>query len=1005
MGTHTQQELAQALERCAREPIHLIGRIQPHGAMIVTDAGPDMRILQASANLPSLLGLSDLGVHGKALADLLGGEAAAVVRSLIAGSEGGSASTGTLQLVPAGRVQARVFASGEHHALELIPELPGEGPADAAAAIIDAQRALLRIEDERDLERYLERIAGLAREVTGFDRLMVYRFDANWDGEVIAESRAGNAISYLGTRFPASDIPPQARELYARNRFRLVVDVEAEPVPLVPALDPATGKPADLTWSLLRSFSPVHVEYLRNMGVKASMSISLLQNGRLWGLVACHHMSPRQVPAAAQATAARIGQIASSRLSAVEAEHRRNLGNEVSAIVGLLLKNINADSEQAMLEPMQSMLLRLFEATGLVVVIEGQVHAFGDVPDRQAIAALLDWLGSLPPEEVLACDDLPRRHPPAEAHAGVASGILAAPVAAGMRNGMIWLRPERLRTVRWAGNPEKTLRTDYAGFFNLSPRKSFETWTENWRGRSAPWTAPVVEAAAILSRALTEGMAQKARLERARQAQREVEHRYSLALQATNDGIWEWSLPTGVGIVNPAFGEMLGYAPGELGERFDELLPGLMHPDEREAAMAAITRQLRETGHHELEFRLRRKDGRYAWILSRGTVLERDAAGLPVRAIGTHVDLTTRRQMEAELRVAKDHAEAANRAKSQFLANMSHELRTPLNGMIGLTELARRRVDEPKARDQLGKALQLAYQLSRLINDILDVSRLESERLVLEAVPFSVEEALADVAADCEQRAAAKGLAFSLAIAEPLQGRRFNGDPHRIGQVVGCLAGNAVKFTEKGRIALRVGLAEDRVTASTLRFEVEDTGTGIAPGEVERVFSLFEQGDGSSTRKHGGTGLGLVLGKRLVDLMGGEIGVTSEEGKGSLFWFTVPLGVAQPAGPDAAPGEAGHGAVAPVALPAGSPGAGGGTASGAVDLPRLRELCSTLLPMIEAGEVRAQDHAEAHGEILRSASPGEFQQLRRALRRFDFDLAERLLRAVMERHGLGAGHG
>jgi len=1005
MTAYTPQELAQALERCASEPIHQIGRIQPHGAMIVVDAGADLRILQASANLASLLGLSEREIPGVALAALLGEPAAAAVRSLVAASEGRHASHGALDVPSAGRLQARVFPADGHYALELVSVAPGESPEDAAADIVRLQRALLRIEEEHDPVRYLERIAGLVREASGFDRVMVYRFDANWDGEVVAESRGEGVASYLGTRFPASDIPPQARRLYTQNRFRLVADVESQPVPLVPALDPATGQPTDLTFSLLRSFSPVHVEYLRNMGVKASMSISLLQNGRLWGLVACHHMSTRNLSAAAQDTATRISQIASSRLSALEARQRQGLGEQVGETVGLLLKNINVESEGAVLDLMKDRLLRLFDATGLIVVIEGQVHALGETPGRPAIDALLGWLGSLPPEEVLACDDLSRRHPPAEAYIGTASGIMASPVTTGMRNCMVWLRPERLRAVRWAGNPEKTLEVDYAGHFQLSPRKSFETWTENWRGRSDSWTVPVTEAAAILSRALTEGMAQKARLDQAREAQREVEHRYSLALQATNDGIWEWSVRAGTMIVNPAFGEMLGYAPDELGQRFDELLPALLHPDERETVLAAIERQLRETGRHELEFRLRRRDGGYAWILSRGTVLERDEAGSPARAIGTHVDLTMRKRMEAELREAKDRAEAANLAKSHFLANMSHELRTPLNGMIGLTELARRQVPEPKARDQLGRALQLAHQLSRLVNDILDVSRLESERLVLETVPFDLEEALADVASDTEQRAAAKGLAFTLDVAPALRGRRFTGDPLRIGQVVGCLAGNGVKFTEQGHVALRVRLADDRVTALTLRFEVEDTGIGIAPGDAGRVFSLFEQGDGSSTRKHGGTGLGLLLGKRLVDLMGGEIGVTSEEGKGSLFWFTVPLGVAQPVAPGAAPAAAGAAEIAPIGRAEGAPESGGHPAAGPVDVPRLQEVCSTLLPMIEAGEVRAQEFIDANGELLRSASPADFQQLRRALRRFDFEQAERLLRAAMERHGLGAGHG
>lgn len=1005
MSSYTQEALVQALERCASEPIHQIGKIQPHGAMIVCDSGPALRLVQASANLSDFLCLENRGVLDKPLSALLGETAAVAVQSLIAKSEGRYVANGTLEIAERGRLQARVFPAGEHYAVELVPEIGNETPESAAATIISTQRALLRIEEEHDPVRYLEQIADLTREVSGFDRVMIYRFDPNWDGEVIAESRGEDVLSYLGTRFPASDIPPQARQLYTQNRFRLVADVEADPVPLVPELNPVTGKPLDMTLSVLRSFSPVHVEYLHNMGVKASMSISLLQNGRLWGLVACHHMTPRTLSAAVQDTAARISQIASSRLSALEAEQRQNLGEEVAGIVGLLLKYINVDSEQAVLDLMKVQLLRLFDASGLIVVIEGNLYALGEVPGREAIDDLLAWLRSQPSADVVAYDDLSHRHSSAAAYVGIASGILASPVTTEMRNGMIWLRPERLRTVRWAGSPEKVIQADEAGVIRLSPRKSFENWTESWRGRSATWTAPVIEAAAILSRALTEGIAQKSRLAQVRAAQREIEHRYSLALQATNDGIWDWNIRTGTVFINPAFSEMLGYASGELGTHADRLWPTLLHPDERNDVLCATERALREAGHYEMEFRLRCKDGSYKWILSRGRVLEHDSDGLPARAIGTHIDLTMRKQMETELREAKEYAEAANRAKSQFLANMSHELRTPLNGIIGMTDLVRRRVSEPKAQEQLGKALQAANQLLRLINDILDISRIESERMTLEVVSFNLEEMLTDAVATIGQRATTKGLDFSLSIAETLTGRWFSGDPGRIEQVVGNLVGNAVKFTEKGKVALRVGVDKDQVTGVTLRVEVEDSGIGIPAEHQARLFSLFEQGDGSSTRKYGGTGLGLVLSKRLVDLMGGDIGVKSSEGEGSLFWFTLPLGLASAVEAEKTPSQQAI-SFGPAPKPdAANSEVAASTDGEVVDAEEFREFCTSLLPMIEACELEAQEYIDANAELLRRASPGDYHQLRLSLRNFDFDMAEQVLRALMARHGIGSGHG
>ena len=314
-------------------------------------------------------------------------------------------------------------------------------------------------------------------------------------------------------------------------------------------------------------------------------------------------------------------------------------------------------------------------------------------------------------------------------------------------------------------------------------------------------------------------------------------------------------------------------------------------------------------------------------------------------------------------------------------------------------------VVEPHARELLGKALQSARQLLRLINDILDISRIESERLALETVSFMLEEVLADALSGPEQGAAAKGLEFTLDFAKTLHGRCFTGDSQRIGQVLGNLASNAVKFTEKGRVALRVGLEKDHVTGVIVRFEIEDTGIGIPLDYQARLFSLFEQGDGSSRRKYGGTGLGLVLSKRLVELMGGEIGVSSQEGQGSLFWFTVPLGVANQVDRPSVPATGVREKFAVATPGADSSDEGENSVREPVDGMKFQAVCSALLPMIEAGELQAQTYLDANSEILGKASPADFKQLRLALQDFDFDKAEHLLRALMSKHGFEAAHG
>ncbi|MFO1327334.1 MAG: CHASE domain-containing protein [Rubrivivax sp.] len=304
----------------------------------------------------------------------------------------------------------------------------------------------------------------------------------------------------------------------------------------------------------------------------------------------------------------------------------------------------------------------------------------------------------------------------------------------------------------------------------------------------------------------------------------------------------------------------------------------------------------------------------------------RDGSAFPVEVMCTHVrqgdeertcaiarDVSERRRVLAELERHRDHlesmvaertqaletarelAEAANRAKSVFLATVSHELRTPMNAIIGMTTIAQRRTDDAQLREPLGAIDRASHQLLAVIDDILDMSRIESERLQLEPAPFTLDAVLAALRPMVEPRAAAKGLALSWPAPGALTGQTFVGDPVRLGQVLLNLVGNAIKFTDRGEVAVEVRSCGESGGRETLRFEVRDTGVGIAPEARRHLFEAFHQGDGSAGRRHGGTGLGLAICRRLVQLMGGEIGVDSQPGRGSAFWFILPFERSTPA--------------------------------------------------------------------------------------------------------------
>ena len=350
-----------------------------------------------------------------------------------------------------------------------------------------------------------------------------------------------------------------------------------------------------------------------------------------------------------------------------------------------------------------------------------------------------------------------------------------------------------------------------------------------------------------------------------------------------------------------SFYKMLAYSRAEMVgmnvSQWDEQFVKAELPD-------IIKRQYAQMGRTQFETRHRRKDG---------TILDVEISGFPLELDGKPVmfyssrDITERKRSEVELdqyrhhleelvevrtaalSIAKEVAEAANRAKTTFLAKMSHELRTPMNGIMGMTNMALRRSSDPMQKEQLTKVRKSSQHLLAVINDILDISKIEAERLTLEQVDFNLDSVLENLSNLIGEKVLEQGLVLTIDVAPELKKMPLQGDPLRLAQILLNLTGNAVKFTAAGSVTVRAAVAADNPTDILLRFEVSDTGIGILADDQARLFTAFEQADNSTTRKYGGTGLGLAISKRLVRMMGGEIGVDSRIGEGSTFWFTVRL--------------------------------------------------------------------------------------------------------------------
>jgi two-component system, sensor histidine kinase and response regulator len=367
----------------------------------------------------------------------------------------------------------------------------------------------------------------------------------------------------------------------------------------------------------------------------------------------------------------------------------------------------------------------------------------------------------------------------------------------------------------------------------------------------------------------------------------EAELKYRTVADFTFD--WEtWIDATGrCAYCSPSCERMTGHAAREF-IAHPELFADIIHPDDQPQVHAHFSTYTEARPAEILCYRIRHAEGHIVWLEHACQPVFDEQAGYIGRRASNR-DITARKQAEEALEHARDAAEAANRAKSTFLANMSHELRTPMNAIMGMTSLALRHASEPKLRDQLTKIERASQHLLAVINDILDISKIEANRLTIEKTRFQLGAVLENLISLIGHKVADKGLRLHVDLAPSLTDRVLVGDPLRLGQILINLAGNAVKFTAQGDISVRISLAEETPADVLLRVEVQDTGIGISRENQQRLFTAFEQADSSMTRRYGGTGLGLAISKRLAGMMGGDMGIESQPGAGSTFWFTVRL--------------------------------------------------------------------------------------------------------------------
>jgi light-regulated signal transduction histidine kinase (bacteriophytochrome) len=479
------------LSNCEREQIHLAGSIQPHGALLLT--APDLVIVQASSNASDVLGLAE-PVLGRPVAKISAGLAQRLlqyqtrpqystpfsIRCQV--DESGLDVTALVHRPPDGGV-----------VIELEPAVPSAEPVSVLTDAFDQIVACY------NLSALCDETAKIFKRIVGYDRVMVYRFDEDGHGEVFSECRESHLEAFLGNRYPASDIPQIARRLYLRNRVRILVDVAYDPVPLTPRLSPVTGRDLDMSLCSLRSMSPIHIQYLKNMGVEATLVISLVVGGKLWGLIACHHYSRRFVPFEVRSMCEMLAEAVSTRIAALESFLQSQAELSVRRLEQRMIESISSEGDwKGALFDNSTTLLQPVGARGAALLIDGQVQSTGEVPGTRELRDLGRWLDARPSMSVWSTPSLGLEAPQFAPLAQVASGLLAAPISSSPGEYLLWFRPERIRTITWGGNPFKPVVVGDDPR-DLSPRRSFSQWHQLMEGASEPWTAADQAAARLVA--------------------------------------------------------------------------------------------------------------------------------------------------------------------------------------------------------------------------------------------------------------------------------------------------------------------------------------------------------------------------------------------------------------------------------------------------------------------------------------------------------------------------
>lgn len=865
---------------CEQEPIRTPGFCQSYGWMLVGDELG--RVVAVSENLGEWMGGNARRLLGRGMGE--------VMREVLGGVE--------LELgeVPAGpsylereveyegtRGVMLAHRHGGRYFVEVFSWEVGVGVGEGEEELREMYRRWEELvgEPSQSLHRVAVATVELVRRVNGYDRVLFYHFHEDWTGEVIAEVRRAELTPYLGLRYPATDIPLQARQLYCENLVRVIGDVFDIPARV---FEVGGGGGLDMTYAVLRAVSPYHVEYLKNMGVRATLTISVVAGGQLRSMVACHH-GERRLPGLgvfhfAREVARRLGRWMEEHERWVAERRRVRTEEDEQRLRGIYGQGKVGDAAAALLFG-HYRLETLAGADGAAIFYGEDYLATGQLPGGEWMGRLRGWLEGRMGEgdrEVYACDQLPVELGVGEGE-DRPCGVMVGRLGDGMM--LACFRVETLRNVLWGGDPRRPAEVGLDR--RLTPRKSFEMWQETVRGRSAPWSEETVTRFRNLLRVLREGVGMEG-------LRRSVEGLMVGRLEETPmmAAVLD-SLQVGVAVM--VGGEGDGGRVLATSRKFHDLFEVDML-DVVGAGLEGLAERLRvdverlRGGSERLEVWSSRMGPRTVEVRRRVFLRMRRGGEERTLWLIEFVDTTASQRLSDALTAARDQALMASATKSALLANMSHEFKTPLNAILGGAELMVREAFGPIGNERYRKFVRSIYDAGKhllgLVEQVLEQARLEGVGLTREEM-MDLREVAREAVEWMQPVVEQKPLRLVWRV--PEQAVPFFGDRLRMRQVFLNLFSNAVKFTpEYGQVRL----ALEGEVGSAVILEVEDTGVGIPSEALRFVFERFYQADTSTTRRYGGVGLGLSITKTIVELHGGRIEICSTQGRGTRVRVILP---------------------------------------------------------------------------------------------------------------------